>query len=212
VLRSLFGKGKKKGATPAGGSLRDDSIRAARVGDVVSISGLRLEYDDVYFFIEEIHRYEIHRPEIHQYASETETWYQALCVDGDTKVGIDWTDEPEFMITATVDPDPVGLGSIGTTEEELIHLDEEYSMDNYIEIEGDKYYYRNSSKATFYRDDRGQGEVFHHWDLEQEHGDHFLFVSKWEGEPFEATFSQVISPDRIVLYKGDRGDAGKGRK
>jgi hypothetical protein len=63
VLRSLFGKGKKKGASSP--SSQDDNIRAAKVGDVVSISGLRLEYDDVYFFVEKINRY----------SSESETWY-----------------------------------------------------------------------------------------------------------------------------------------
>lgn len=201
MLRSLFGKGKKKGASSRGGSSQDDSIRAARVGDVVSISGLRLEYDDLYFFIEKIHRY----------ASETDTWYEALCVEGDNQVWIDWTDGYELTVSATDDPDPVGLGSIGTTEEEMIQLDEEHSIDNYIEIEGDKYYYRNSAEVTFYQDNRGQGEGFYNWDLVHEDGNHVLSVSKWEGKPFEATFSEVISPDRIVLYKGDRGDAGKGR-
>ena len=200
MLRSLFGKGKKKGASSP--SSQDDNIRAAKVGDVVSISGLRLEYDDVYFFVEKINRY----------SSETETLYEALCVDGDNQVWSDWTGGYDLTVTATDDPDPVGLGSIGTTEEELIQLDEEHSIDNFIEIEGDKYYYRNSAEVTFYQDSRGQGEGFYNWDLVHEDGEHVLSVSKWEGKPFEATFSEVISPDRIVLYKGDRGDAGKGRK
>ena len=134
MLRSLFGKGKKKGGKAAGGAAQDDSIRAAKVGDVVSISGLRLEYDDLYFFIEKIDRY----------ASDGETWYELLCVEGENQVWIDWSDGYELTVTATDEPDPVGLGSIGTTEEEMIHLDEEHSLDNYIEIEGDKYYYRNS--------------------------------------------------------------------
>ena len=201
MLRSLFGKGKKKGGSSAGGSSQDDSIRAAKVGDVVSITGLRLEYDDVYFFIEKIHRY----------STDTETWYEMLCVDGDNQVWIDWTDSYDLSVTATDNPGPVGLESIGTTEEELIQLDEEHSIDNYIEVEGDKYYYRNSAEVLFYQDNRGEGEGFYIWDLVQEQGDRVLSVSKWEGRPFEATFSQVISPDRITLYKGDRGDAGKGR-
>jgi hypothetical protein len=201
LLRSIFGKGKKKGGKTAAGSAQDDSIRAAKVGDVVSISGLRLEYDDLYFFIEKIDRY----------ASDNETWYELLCVEGENQVWIAWTDGYELTVTATHDPDPVGLGSIGTTEEELIHLDEEHSIDNYIEIEGGKYYYRNSSEVQFYQDNKGQGEGFYNWDLVHEEGDRVLSVTKWEGKPFEATFSEVISPDRIVLYKGDRGDAGKER-
>ena len=201
MLRSIFGKGKKKVGGSSGNASQDDSIRAAKVGDVVSISGMRLEYDDLYFFIEKIDRY----------ATDSETWYELLCVEGENQVWLDWSDGYELAITATDDPDPVGLGSIGTTEDELIHLDEEHSIDNYIEVEGEKYYYRNSAEVLFYQDNRGQGEGFYNWDLVQEDGERVLSITKWEGKPFEATFSEVISPDRIVLYKGECGDAGKGR-
>jgi len=201
LLRSIFGKGKKKGGKSSGSSAQDDSIRAAKVGDVVSISGLRLEYDDLYFFIEKIDRY----------ATDSETWYELLCVEGENQVWIDWSEGYELSITATDDPDPVGLGSIGMTEEELIQLDEEHSIDSYIEVEGEKYYYRNSAEVLFYQDNRSQGEGFYNWDFAQEDGERVLSITKWEGKPFEATFSEVISADRIVLYKGDRGDAGKGR-
>ena len=196
MLRSLFGKrGRKRGAGGAGPA-QDDSIRAAKAGDVVSIQGLALEYDDLYFFVEKINRY----------SSDADTWYELTCVDGDTHVWIDWTDGHDLFVTATDDPDPVGLASIGLTEEELIDLDEEHSIDNYIEVEGDKYYYRNSSEVTFYQDNRGQGEGFYLWDFIREDGDRVLSVSKWEGRPFEATFSEVIAPDRITLYKGERTD------
>ena len=201
MLRSIFGKGKKKVGGSSGNASQDDSIRAAKVGDVVSISGMRLEYDDLYFFIEKIDRY----------ATDSETWYELLCVEGENQVWLDWSDGYELAITATDDPDPVGLGSIGTTEDELIHLDEEHSIDNYIEVEGEKYYYRNSAEVLFYQDNRGQGEGFYNWDLVQEDGERVLSITKWEGKPFEAMFSEVISPDRIVLYKGECGDAGKGR-
>ena len=201
MLRSIFGKGKKKVGGSSGNASQDDSIRTAKVGDVVSISGMRLEYDDLYFFIEKIDRY----------ATDSETWYELLCVEGENQVWLDWSDGYELAITATDDPDPVGLGSIGTTEDELIHLDEEHSIDNYIEVEGEKYYYRNSAEVLFYQDNRGPGEGFYNWDLVQEDGERVLSITKWEGKPFEATFSEVISPDRIVLYKGECGDAGKGR-
>ena len=201
MLRSIFGKGKKKVGGSSGNASQDDSIRTAKVGDVVSISGMRLEYDDLYFFIEKIDRY----------TTDSETWYELLCVEGENQVWLDWSDGYELAITATDDPDPVGLGSIGTTEDELIHMDEEHSIDNYIEVEGKKYYYRNSAEVIFYQDNRGQGEGFYNWDLVQEDGERVLSITKWEGKPFEATFSEVISSDRIVLYKGECGDAGKGR-
>lgn len=196
MLRSFFGKRKKGKGAGATGPAQDDSIRAAKIGDVVSIQGLELEYDDLYFLVERLHRY----------SSDADTWYELTCVDGDTHIWIDWTDGYDLFVTATDDPDPVGLASIGLTEEQLIDLDEEHSIDNYIEIEADKFYYRNSSEVTFYQDNRGQGQGFYHWDFLREDEDRVLSVSKWEGRPFEVSFSDVIAPDRIKLYKGERTD------
>ncbi len=196
MLRSLFGKGKRRGGRASDSAPQDDSIRAAKVGDVVSITGLALEYDDLYFFIEKIDRY----------SSDADTWYELLCVDGDTRVWIDWTDGYDLFVTATDDPSPVGLGSIGLTEEELIELDEAHSIDNNIDVDGDNYYYRNSSEVLFHQDNRGQGEGFYQWDFIREQGDRVLSISKWEGKPFEVVFTEVIAPDRITLYKGDRPD------
>ena len=199
MLRSLFGKGKKRKGAGAKSPVQDDSIRTAKVGDVLSIQGLALEYDDLYFFVERINRY----------STDADTWYELTCVDGDTHVWIDWTDGYDLFVTATDDPDPVGLASIGLTEEQLIDLDEENSIDNSIEVEGDRYDYRNSSEATFYQDDRGEGQGFYRWDFLREDGDRVLSVSKWEGRPFEAVFSDVMDPDGIKLYKGERTDDRK---
>ena len=194
MLRSLFGKGKKKRRADASAPVQDDSIRAARVGDVLSIQGLALEYDDLYFFVERIDRY----------SNDADTWYELTGVDGDSHIWIDWTEGYDLLVTATDDPDPVGLSSAGLTEEQLIALDEENSIDNNINVEGNTYHYRNSSEVTFYQDNRGQGQGFYHWDFMRDDGERALSVSKWEGKPFEVVFSDVIDPDSIKLYKGER--------
>ena len=196
MLRSLFGKGRKRKGENAQGPAQDDSIRAAKVGDVVSIQGLALEYDDLYFFVERLHRY----------STSADTWFELACVDGDTHIWIDWAQGYELFVTATDDPDPVGLSGVGITEEDLIALDEENSIDNSVNVEGEIYHYRNSSEVTFYQDNQGQGQGFYHWDFLRDDGQRALSVSKWEGRPFEVSFSEVISPDRIKLYKGERTD------
>ncbi|MYC37935.1 MAG: hypothetical protein F4X66_13630 [Chloroflexi bacterium] len=192
MLRSLFGRGKKR-REPAGPP-PDESIRAARVGDVLMFAGMLLEYEYRHFYIERIHRY----------VSPSDTWYELLCVDGDTRIWIDWTDGADLFVTMTPDEGPTGLGVTGLSEDDLIQLDEEHSIDNYVEIEGDNYRYRTSSEVTFYRDCRGPGESFYQWDFLNEEGDHTLSITKGEGRPFETVFSEVISPDGITLYKGSR--------
>ncbi len=200
MLRGLFGREKRKRGRDLSPS-QDDTIRAARVGDVLTISGLGLEYEDRYFFIERRHRY----------TTGPETWYELVCSEGDTQVWIDWTEGYDLAISATGNPEPSGLGSIGLSEDDLVALDEQHSIDNYVTIEGDDYYYRNSAEVFFYRDESGPGESFYHWDFLSENDLRVLSITKWEVRPFEVVFSEVLSPDNITLYKGERPEPGRGR-
>ena len=192
MLRSLFGRGRKK-REPVGPPV-DESIRAARVGDVVTISGYSVEHDERLFYVERIHRY----------SSPSDTWHELLCADGDERLWLDWTDGRELLLTVTPDTGPSGLTATGLTEDDLIQLDEEHSIDNYVTIEGDNYHYRNSAEVLFFRDNRGPGDAFYQWDFIKEEGDMTLTISKWEGRPFEVVFSEVIDPESVTLYLGER--------
>ena len=192
MLRSLFGRGRKK-REPLGPPT-DESIRASRVGDVVTFSGLSPEYDDRLFFIERMHRY----------STAADTWYELLCADGDTRLWVDWTDGSELSVSVTEDTGPSGLTATGLTEDDLIQLDEEHSIDNFVAIDGDNYWYKNSAEVLFFRDNQGPGDAFYQWDFVQDQGDWGLTISKWPERPFEVVFSEFISPDRVTLYQGDR--------
>ena len=176
--------------------MRSYSIRDAEVGDVVSVVGLKLEYDDSYFFVERVHRY----------ASHGDTWHELVCSDGEHRIWVDWVDSYELFITATDNPSPSGLSSVGLTEEVLIELDEEHSIDNCIEVDGDVYHYKDSSEVFFHQDRSERGQGFYSWDFIHDQGDRAMSVAKWEGRPFEVTFSEVIPPDNITLYPGDRSN------
>ena len=144
MLRSLFGRGRKK-REPLGPP-PDESIRASRVGDVVTFSGLSPEYDDRLFFIERMHRY----------TTAADTWYELLCADGDTRLWVDWTDGSELSVSVTEDTGPSGLTATGLTEDDLIQLDEEHSIDNFVAIDGDNYWYKNSAEVLFFRTTGGR--------------------------------------------------------
>lgn len=192
MLRSLFGRGRNKREPVAPAPV--ESIRSARVGDVLTISGYSVEYDERLLFIERIHRY----------SSPSDTWYELLCVEDDARLWIDWTDGRELSVTVTEDTGPSGLTATGLTEDDLVQLDEEHSIDNNVTIDGDNYYYRNSAEVLFFQDNRGAGEAFYQWDFLREQGDLALTITKWEGRPFEVVFSEAIAPESITLYQGER--------
>ena len=192
MLRSLFGRGGKKREPVA--PAPDESIRSARVGDVLTINGYSVEYDERLFFIERIHRY----------SSPADTWHELLCVGDDTNLWIDWTDERDLSVNVTEDTGPTGLISTGLSEEDLVQLDEEHSIDNYVAIDGENYYYRNSAEVLFFRDGKGPGDAFYQWDFISEQGSRALTITKWEGRPFEVVYSEAIAPESITLYQGER--------
>ena len=194
MLRSLFGRGRRK-SNPANARI-ETSIKDARVGDVVVIQGFALEYDDCFFVVEELHRY----------GGSGIIWYELVVVDGESRIWLEWSqDGADLFVTATDNRRPVGLESIGMTEADLMSLDHQRSIDRSIVIDGLNYVYRNSFEAFYFRDNRPtDGEGFYMWEFLSEDERRVLAITKFEGIPFEAHFSEIVAPANIHLYPGER--------
>ncbi len=187
MLRSLFGRGKKKSSEPA-----DDTLMSARVGDVVVIGGFSPTFEDAYFLIEKRSRYE----------AETGGWHEFIGVDGDRRVGIEFSEGDDGPFISVTEQDaPMGLSSAGLSSDQLIRMDEEHSIDNFITYEGERYYYANSREIYFFNDSRGEGEGFYGWDFISEDRQKMLSAVKWEGAPFELYHSVVVSPLIVSVYR-----------
>ena len=98
----------------------------------------------------------------------------------------------------------MGLTATGLTEDDLVQLDEEHSIDNFVTIDEDNYRYRNSAEVLFFRDGKGPGEAYYQWDFIREQGDQSLTISKWPEKPFEVVFSDIVAPESVTLYQGER--------
>ena len=201
-LGRLFGRlTGRSNNRPSGTTARlavDNSIRAAQVGDVVVVQGLHLDYDDAYLLVEQLHRY----------AGSGIEWRELVAGDAQRRVWLEWSgDGNNLFVTATTDRRPVGLDAIGLTEDDLIALDAEHSIDNGVVIEERRYSYRNSFEAFYYPGDRpGAGEGFYMWEFLADDGRDMLAITKFEGIPFEAHFSEIIDPDSVLLYPGQRSE------
>ena len=191
MLDSLFGRRKKRRPSASGSPQPDETIRSAGVGDVVVISGFSPTYEDAYFLIESVSRYE----------SAFGKWYELRGADGDRKVGIEWSDGDELFISVTEQDEPMGLATIGIDHDELVRLDEEQSLDNYITYEEKRYLYRNSYEVYYFTDNAGQGEGFYLWEFSNEDRDRMISVVKWEGMPFGVYTSVTVSPALVNVYK-----------
>ena len=194
MLRSLFGRGKKRPASPS--TPIESTIRDARVGDVVVVQGFALEYDDCYFVVENVHRY----------GGSGIAWYELVVADSENRLWIEWSeDDGGLHVTATDDRRPTGLEAIGLAESALMDMDSSRSIDRSVEIDGLRYIYRNSFEAFFFRNNRPtDGEGFYLWEFLAEDESRVLSITKFEGVPFEAHFAEIISSENVLLYPGER--------
>lgn len=202
LLDRLLGRRRNQPSRPAAVPA-DTSIRAARVGDVVVVRNLDLEYDDAYLVIERIRRY----------AGTGTEWWEAVASDGRRQLWLEWSfDRGELFVTAATGRRPTSLEAIGLPEDDLNALDEERSIDNGVILDGRRYSYRNSFEAFYHQDNRPGGERFYLWEFTADDGQQTLSVIKYAGAPYEAYFSDVISPDDVLLYPGERPETEQGRR
>ena len=150
MFRSLFGGKKGRRPSNSESSRGDDSVRSARVGDVVVISGFSQALEDAYVVTEKINRYE----------SSFGKWYDLVGSDGDRPVAIEWSDDGGLTIFVSTQESPMALSAVGLTNDELIRMDQEQSLDNFLEYEGERYSYSNSYEVFRFEDNRDEGEGF----------------------------------------------------
>ena len=188
MLRSLFGKKKKRPASAE----TTETVADARVGDVLTISSASVTYEDAYFIVEKVNRYE-------GYAGES---HELLGVDGDTRLWVEWSGQGSAVsIAVRSEERPMSIERLGLTEADLKRMDEEHSLDNGFEYEGTRYYYGNSGESFFFEDRADEGHGLYVWEFADH--DHRLFASivKYEGTPFEAYLSESASPESITVYR-----------
>ena len=207
MFKSLFGKGKKQRTSQPVRPVLDDSVRNAEVGDEVAIFGLTEGFGDVYRTIERRDSFVVEQK--NRYESDAGEWFEIIGEDGERRFWVEWAEEDELFVTATTEKKPMGVTSVGLTEEKLIQMDEENSIDNNFTYEGTCYYYKNSHEVTYYEDEEGDGEGFYLWDFVSEEEKRVLSVVKWEGVPFQVFISEVVPPGKIsVSMAGTPGSRG----
>ena len=190
MFRSLFGKKKK----PSTSVPADESIRSARVGDVVFIPGFWDDGEDAYLIVDDI--------------SLIESGYgranELTCADGDRHATIEWSDHDGLHISATVQDRALGLSEFGLDYDMLVQWDDNKSLENSIEYEGHRYFYRNSYEAFYTKQNsrEDEGEGFYTWEFMREDEGGSVSVVKWEGMPFEAYVSVALSPHVVTVYQG----------
>ncbi len=184
MFRSLFRKNKEEINTS------EHDIGSGTVGDVIVVSGFSETYDDAYFVIEEINRYE-----------GIDSWHELIGADGDRKMAFETSNNDPSYIAITEQEDAMGLSAIGIPEDELVRMDDEHSIDNTLVFNDERYSYVNSQEVRFFKDNQSSWEGLYLWEFKGESGENLLSVIKWEGLPFEVYQHKLLSSNLVSVYK-----------
>ena len=198
MFRSLFGRGKRKrgGDAPP----PDDSIRSARVGDVVVIPGMWETGEDAYLVVERVNRLKSAYGE----SRELE------CADGGRRAALEWSEDDDGLhISLTHQDRALGLSAFGLDYDTLVAWDDFKSIENSVEYGGHVYRYRNSYETLYYKGydsdrkaggDGGDWEGFYVWEFVRDDDGGTATVVKWEGRPFEAYVSVAVPAHLVTVY------------
>lgn len=189
MFRSLFGGKKQPKASDS--SVPTDSIRSAGVGYTVVIAEFFSPIEDAYIVIEQVNRYD----------SAVGEWRELVGSDGERRVGIEWSYDGDLFIAVNVHGTPMGLDSIGLEEDDLLRMDQEHSLSNSLTYEDQRYSYKNSYEAAYFKDSKGEGDGFYLWEFVSQDSKNIVSVVKWEDAPFEVYTSVVVSPEQVSAYK-----------
>ncbi len=135
---------------------------------------------------------------VDHYRSGREEWAEVSGIAQNRRVFLEWY-EDDVLEVLLYRGEPLGLGDLGVSEEDLARFDEEESRDNFVVYKGERYYYTGSQEVEHRRDD-GPAASFYCWDFRAADG-HVVSVEKWEGDPFTATFSEPIRPAAITVMR-----------
>jgi hypothetical protein len=184
MFRSLFRKNKED-EKPS-----EEDIGSATAGDVIVVAGFSETFGDAYFIVEEINRYE-----------GIDTWYELIGADGDRKVAFEASDNSSLHIAVTEQQQPLGLVRIGVSEDELVRMDDDHSIDNGFVFNDERYSYVNSQEVRFFKGNQSDWEGLYLWEFKGENGENLLSVIKWEGLPFEVYEHKLLSSSLVSLFR-----------
>ena len=170
--------------------LSNMTIEDARTGDTISIEARGDEFEDLDFTVDRRNKYQ-----------SRSTWYEVTGLYRGRRVYVEFYNDDELEVYATLQSCDLTLADLGLTEEDLIRMDENQSRSEGFEFEGASFRYEDSCEIGYFQDSRGEGEGYYNWDFVEKDGDRLIFIEKWEDEPFEVGISVRVPPRDITVYR-----------
>ncbi len=164
--------------------LRIENVEA---GGMIHISGIGPNLDE----------FDVKILAKHLYREGTSSWYELEGESTEGKVWIDLEEDDELELNITLKK--IKLREAGLSKKDLERIDDEEEGE--ITFEGETYIYEDSDRAIFYKyGDESNGEPFYYWDFENEAGNKFISVEKWEDGEYDVSYSEPIASHQVSVF------------
>ena len=196
VLKKLFERPAAAAAPAPPAAPKQDlaslTIKDARIGDNISVSGAGDNYSDLDFTVDHGNRYE---------AGEKQ-WFDVSGTYGGRRVVVEVREQDdELDVRGFLDGRKLTIEELGLSEDDLAQIDQRQNTADNFEFDGKNWYYLLSKEVGAFHDGQAQGAGFYGWEFIEETGIRYLSIRKREGEPFSAGIAVKLNPQDIAVFR-----------
>jgi hypothetical protein len=166
-------------------------ITDAKPGDTLSIVGVGDQFADLDFTVDR-----------RAMVEAGEKWTELSGMYRDKRVTLEVHNNETVQVFGNFDAQHYTLDQLTLSEQDLADIDARQNPADSFEFQNKVWMYRWSREVGIFHDNELQGTGCYAWHFQEENGDHFLTIRKFEGQPFAATLAQTVNPDDITVYRG----------
>ena len=171
-------------------------ITDAKPGDTLSIVGVGDQFADLDFTVDR-----------RSMVEAGQKWTELSGTYRDRRVTLEVHSSDDVEVYGAFDGVHLTLDQLGLSEEDLAQMDERQNPSDSFSFNSMVWMYRWSREVGIFHDTELQGTGCYAWSFQEEKGqeekgDHFLTIRKFEGQPFAAMVSQKVNPGDITVYRG----------
>lgn len=186
-----------KSPSPPAPDLANLKVTDARLGDVLSVTGAGPDFTDLDFTIDRLDQLE----------AGSRRWVELSGSWRERRVFLE-VHSSEIQTGGTVevfgnfDGRRLTLDELGLSEQDLADLDARQNPNDFLDYEAKFWLYRFSREMGVFSNGKASGTGFYGWQFQEQEGQRFMNIRKYQGEPFTASIYTRTEPGDITIYRG----------
>jgi len=173
-------------------NLANLSVIDALVGDTVSVVAAGPDYSDLDFTVDRRDQLE----------AGQKIWYEITGPYREKRVRLEVIPGDILEVRGWFDGRIVTLDEIAVTEDDLAAIDERQNPSDFFDYDQKFWLFRWSREVGLFHRDQETGTGFYCWEFQEQGGDRFLQIRKYEGEPFAAYVLNKVNPGDVTIFRG----------